>query len=75
MLVSLCCSLTLNGCSVILAYSLVVTGWSSINPTLTYDRYGIPCNVLSEGDLCLPPDHPDANPTDDVFHTIQGYSV
>ncbi|XP_034308103.2 HMG box-containing protein 1 isoform X2 [Magallana gigas] len=50
-------------------------GWSSINPTLTYDRYGIPCNVLSELDLCLPPDHPDANPTDDVFHTIQGFEL
>nr|XP_022297936.1 HMG box-containing protein 1-like [Crassostrea virginica] len=50
-------------------------GWSSSNPPLTYDKYGIPCNVLSEKDLCLPPNHPEANPSDEVFHTVQGISL
>ncbi|XP_048741111.1 HMG box-containing protein 1-like [Ostrea edulis] len=50
-------------------------GWSSCNPELTYDKYGIPCNILHQNDLCLPPEHPEASPSDDVFHTMQGYDL
>ncbi|XP_033744593.1 HMG box-containing protein 1-like [Pecten maximus] len=35
-------------------------GWASLNDTMTAEHYGIPCNQLEIGDLCLPPSHPDA---------------
>ncbi|XP_060069206.1 HMG box-containing protein 1-like [Ylistrum balloti] len=41
-------------------------GWASLNDTMTAEHYGIPCNQLEIGDLCLPPSHPDA-----AFGTFQ----
>ncbi|XP_033098785.1 HMG box-containing protein 1-like [Anneissia japonica] len=35
-------------------------GWSSYNPLLTVEKYGIPCSELESGDICIPPSHPDA---------------
>ncbi|XP_071960586.1 HMG box-containing protein 1-like [Antedon mediterranea] len=35
-------------------------GWSSYNPLLTVEKYGIPCSELETGDICIPPSHPDA---------------
>ncbi|XP_061178947.1 HMG box-containing protein 1-like [Saccostrea echinata] len=50
-------------------------GWSSCNPLLTHDNFGIPSNVLEENDLCLPPDHPKACLSDEVFHTSKRYDL
>ncbi|XP_070557664.1 HMG box-containing protein 1-like isoform X2 [Ptychodera flava] len=35
-------------------------GWSSYNPCLTVEKYGIPCCELECGDMCLAPSHPEA---------------
>lgn len=41
-------------------------GWCSMSPTLTSTHYGIRCQELSTGDICLPPNHPDAIRTPDL---------
>lgn len=41
-------------------------GWCSARPRQTLDRYGIPCQDLSTGDICLPPNHPEAVKTPDL---------
>ena len=41
-------------------------GWCSAHPRLTIDKYGIPCQDLSVGDVCLPPNHPEAVRTPDL---------
>ncbi len=38
----------------------LIPGWCSAYPRLTIDKYGIPCQDLSVGDVCLPPNHPEA---------------
>ena len=37
-----------------------------MSPTLTSTHYGIRCQELSTGDICLPPNHPDAIRTPDL---------
>ncbi|XP_048584376.1 HMG box-containing protein 1 isoform X2 [Nematostella vectensis] len=34
-------------------------GWSSFRPSLTAEQYGIICQTLACGDVCLPSSHPD----------------
>ncbi|XP_052828125.1 HMG box-containing protein 1 isoform X1 [Octopus bimaculoides] len=46
-------------------------GWSSYNPAVTVEHYGIPCRKLEEDDICLPPLHHDATYTHEVFETLQ----
>jgi len=41
-------------------------GWCSAHPSLSHGKYGIPCQELSLGDVCLPPNHPDAVRTPDL---------
>ena len=41
-------------------------GWCSARPRQTLDRYGIPCQDLNTGDICLPPNHPEAVKTPDL---------
>lgn len=41
-------------------------GWCSLNPTATKNKYGIRCHDLSVGDICLPPNHPEAIRTPDL---------
>lgn len=41
-------------------------GWCSACPRLSLDKYGIPCKDLSPGDVCLPPNHPEAVHTPDL---------
>lgn len=41
-------------------------GWCSYRSRQTYDKYGIPCQDLCKGDICLPPNHPDAVRTPDL---------
>ncbi|KAJ3596280.1 hypothetical protein NHX12_002689 [Muraenolepis orangiensis] len=50
-------------------------GWSSFYPSLTVVHHGIPCYEMQVGDLCLPPNHPDAINCDDsvVFDTFRSY--
>lgn len=50
-------------------------GWSSFYPSLTVVHYGIPCYEMQLGDVCLPPNHPDAINCDDsvVFDTFRSY--
>lgn len=40
-------------------------------------HHGIPCYEMQLGDVCLPPNHPDAINCDDsvVFDTFRRYSV
>jgi hypothetical protein len=42
------------------------SGWSSAHPRMSIDKYGIPCQELSVGDICLPPNHPEAVRTPDL---------
>ncbi|CAL9696849.1 unnamed protein product [Knipowitschia caucasica] len=50
-------------------------GWSSFYPSLTVVHHGIPCYEMQLGDICLPPNHPDAINCDDsvVFDTFRSY--
>uniref|UniRef100_A0A668S1P2 HMG box-containing protein 1 n=1 Tax=Oreochromis aureus TaxID=47969 RepID=A0A668S1P2_OREAU len=50
-------------------------GWSSFYPSLTVVHHGIPCYEMQLGDVCLPPNHPDAINCDDsvVFDTFRSY--
>ncbi|XP_077979756.1 HMG box-containing protein 1-like [Glandiceps talaboti] len=50
-------------------------GWSSYNPCLTVEKYGIPCCELESGDLCLPPSHPEAISFQDseVFESFKSF--
>merc|ERR1719391_620399 len=41
-------------------------GWCSARPRQTLERYGIPCGDLATGDICLPPNHPEAVKTPDL---------
>jgi len=41
-------------------------GWCSAHPRLSLEKYGIPCQDLSPGDVCLPPNHPEAVRTPDL---------
>uniref|UniRef100_A0A3Q3WFK6 HMG box-containing protein 1 n=1 Tax=Mola mola TaxID=94237 RepID=A0A3Q3WFK6_MOLML len=47
--------------------------WSSFYPSLTVVHHGIPCYEVQLGDVCLPPNHPDAINCDDsvVFDTFR----
>lgn len=49
------------------------SGWSSFYPSLTVVHHGIPCYEMQLGDVCLPPNHPDAINCDDsvVFDTFR----
>lgn len=38
-------------------------GWCSVFPERTTDRYSLPCQQLQEGDVCLPPYHPETTQT------------
>ncbi|CAH1265447.1 HBP1 [Branchiostoma lanceolatum] len=47
-------------------------GWCSFHPGLTYTRYGLPCQEIEYGDVCVPPPHSGTSPdqeedTDSVF--------
>ena len=42
------------------------SGWCSSQCRLTIEKYGIPCQDLSVGDVCLPPNHPEAVRTPDL---------
>ncbi|XP_075996121.1 HMG box-containing protein 1 isoform X2 [Genypterus blacodes] len=50
-------------------------GWASFYPSLTVVHHGIPCYEMQLGDLCLPPNHPNAINCDDsvVFDTFRSY--
>lgn len=50
-------------------------GWASFYPSLTVVHHGIPCYEMQLGDVCLPPNHPDAINCDDsvVFDTFRSY--
>lgn len=54
---------------------LSVPGWASFYPSLTVVHHGIPCYEMQLGDVCLPPNHPDAINCDDsvVFDTFRRY--
>jgi len=41
-------------------------GWCSAHPRLSLEKYGIPCQDISLGDVCLPPNHPEAVRTPDL---------
>jgi len=43
----------------IILYLSLFTGWCSFNEMKTAERYGIPCNKLEVGDVCLGPKHPE----------------
>uniref|UniRef100_A0A0P4WJ41 HMG box-containing protein 1 n=1 Tax=Scylla olivacea TaxID=85551 RepID=A0A0P4WJ41_SCYOL len=38
-------------------------GWCSVFPERTTERYSLPCQQLQEGDVCLPPYHPETTQT------------
>ncbi|XP_042885469.1 uncharacterized protein LOC122261740 isoform X1 [Penaeus japonicus] len=38
-------------------------GWCSVFPDRTTERYSLPCQQLQEGDVCLPPYHPETTQT------------
>ncbi|KAG7164015.1 HMG box-containing protein 1-like [Homarus americanus] len=38
-------------------------GWCSVFPERTSERYSLPCQQLQEGDVCLPPYHPETTQT------------
>ncbi len=44
----------------------VWSGWCSAQPRLSLEKYGIPCKDLAMGDICLPPNHPEAIRTPDL---------
>ena len=46
--------------------STLISGWSSAQPRSSLDKFGIPCQDLSVGDICLPPNHPEAVRTPDL---------
>ncbi|XP_013412362.1 HMG box-containing protein 1 isoform X2 [Lingula anatina] len=48
-------------------------GWSSFHPSMTVEHYGIPCSELEVGDITLPPSHPEATFTVDVFESFKSY--
>ena len=50
---------------------ITFSGWSSFSPCKTVTKYGIPCCDLSVGDVCLPPNHPDAAFTEEVFRGLE----
>jgi len=41
-------------------------GWCSARPRQTLEKFGIPCQDLGSGDVCLPPNHPEAVKTPDL---------
>lgn len=41
-------------------------GWCSLSPKVTSSQYGIRCHELTPGDICLPPNHPEAIRTPDL---------
>ena len=43
-----------------------IAGWCSANPRSSIEKYGIPCQPLVVGDICLPPNHPEAVRTPDL---------
>ena len=43
-----------------------LSGWCSLNPNSTTNQYGVRCQDLSVGDICLPPNHPEAIRTPDL---------
>ena len=45
---------------------LSVSGWSSAKTRLSLEKFGIPFQELSVGDVCLPPNHPEAVRTPDL---------
>ena len=49
-----------------LAFTYFFAGWCSLSPTSTAAHYGIRCQELAAGDVCLPPNHPDAIRTPDL---------
>ena len=46
--------------------TVVSAGWCSAHPRLSLDKYGIPCQEITLGDVCLPPNHPEAVRTPDL---------
>ena len=50
-----------------------ITGWSSFHPLTTERRFGIPCRDLEVQDLCLGPDHPEADYTMNLFTCLRRY--
>ena len=46
-------------------------GWSSICPQETVEHYGIPCCELCVNDICLPPSHPEATFSKEVFKSFE----
>ena len=49
-------------------HTCYVSGWCSAQPGLSMRKYTIPFVDLSVGDVCLPPNHPEAvrTPTGDI---------
>lgn len=79
---TICCLQTYcQGCFVWNSFKfqhhLFLSGWSSFYPSLTVVHHGIPCYEMQLGDVCLPPNHPDAINCDDsvVFDTFRRYAV
>ncbi|KAK3101318.1 hypothetical protein FSP39_002656 [Pinctada imbricata] len=48
-------------------------GWSSCIPDATAAHFGIPCQDLAVGDICLPPSHPDATFSNNVFRSFKSF--
>ncbi|XP_014670301.1 PREDICTED: HMG box-containing protein 1-like isoform X2 [Priapulus caudatus] len=50
-------------------------GWSSFCPALTMEYYGIPCREMEVGDVCLPPNHPEASFTTEAYECLRNYDL
>ncbi|TRY78184.1 hypothetical protein TCAL_04268 [Tigriopus californicus] len=48
-------------------------GWCSIQPRMTSEKYGIPCQEISVGDVCIPPNHPEAVKTPDLSDRLRRF--
>eukprot|EP00095_Tigriopus_kingsejongensis_P007270 maker-scaffold144_size312663-snap-gene-1.14 protein:Tk07270 transcript:maker-scaffold144_size312663-snap-gene-1.14-mRNA-1 annotation:"PREDICTED: uncharacterized protein LOC100375095" len=48
-------------------------GWCSAHPRMTIEKYGIPCQEISVGDVCLPPNHQEAVRTPDLCERFRRF--
>ena len=51
--------------------TFILAGWSAVSPQETVQHYGIPCSELCVNDVCLPPSHPDAAFSKEVFKSFE----
>lgn len=62
----------LNSTSFLLKF-LSSSGWCSFQPRMSQDSYGFPFKDLAVGDVCLPPNHPDAVKTPDLSDRLRKF--